>query len=55
MQAWALGQAGSHAMGTLAKEAMGFHNPGLLSPIRSDIPFHYARARAEKSYLFVNV
>lgn len=55
MQAWAFGQAVSDVMGTFAKEAMGLHSPGLLSPIRSDIFFHYARAKAEKSYLFVNV
>lgn len=55
VQAWAFGQAGSYAMGTFANEAMGFHSPVLLSPIRSEVFFHYARAKAEKSYLFVNV
>lgn len=31
---------------------MGFHNPGFLSPIRSDISFHYARSQSREE-LFI--
>lgn len=52
MQAWVFGQAGSDAMGTFANEAMGFHSPGLLSPIRSDFFFPLCKSQSRKE-LFI--
>lgn len=54
VQAWALGQAGSGAMGTFANEATGFYSPGLLSPARSDVFFSTMQEPKRKRAIYLS-